>query len=344
MRLDLRGWCARQLEELGRLSSRQLAARIVVLPSEAVPRAGTATVSYQSIAGQFEVDGNCVCFTPRFPFVDGASYTVSMDGASWTIGRPHRELGRGAEVVSIFPSARDLALNQLKLYIQFSDAMSEGWASRAVHVLRADDRTTLEGVLLPMEPELWDHARTRLTLLLDPGRIKRGLEPHQQVGYPLRPDVDVIVRVDESFRDALGRPLRAAAERHYGVGPAVRSKVDPRSWRLAAPASGSREPVVLSFERPLDRALLEHALSIVDGDGSEIVGAVTIGAGEESWRLVPRTPWQTGSYSVVVAARLEDLAGNSLARVFDRDLSRSQDDPLALTHALIAFQCAAAGE
>ncbi len=43
------------------------------------------------------------------------------------------------------------------------------------------------------------------------------------------------------------------------------------------------------------------------------------GPDERSWRLVPAEPWQAGPYELVVDGILEDLAGNSLTRVFDRD-------------------------
>ena len=31
-------------------------------------------------------------------------------------------------------------------------------------------------------------------------------------------------------------------------------------------------------------------------------------------------PWSAGEYRLAMAAQLEDLAGNSIARVFDRDI------------------------
>jgi hypothetical protein len=42
---------------------------------------------------------------------------------------------------------------------------------------------------------------------------------------------------------------------------------------------------------------------------------------------------------VTVNPRLEDLAGNSLTRVFDRDLTRAGDDPIAARPSVVAFTC-----
>lgn len=335
--LRLRGLPDTKLEELRRLSAAELARRVAVFPSELLEIAAGSSVAFQPIAGELAVDGDSVCFTPRFPFVDGTPYTVGVDGERWTIERARRDVAPETEVVAIYPSASEIPFNQLKLYVLFSAAMSEGSAVRAVNVLRADDGEPLEGVLLALE--LWDQNRTRLTLLLDPGRIKRGLAPHEQAGYPLEAGVPVLVRVDESFRDAQGRALRAGAMRQYEVGDAVRSKVDPRAWSIHTPTAGSREPITLGFDRPLDRALLEHGLSVCVDPGSELAGCSQIGPGESSWQFVPALPWQPGSYGVRIEARLEDLAGNSLIRVFDRDLSQPQDDPLQFSYATLRFRC-----
>jgi len=42
---------------------------------------------------------------------------------------------------------------------------------------------------------------------------------------------------------------------------------------------------------------------------------------------------------VLVDPRLEDLAGNSLIRVFDRDLTRAEDAPADARHVAIDFYC-----
>ena len=193
---------------------------------------------------------------------------------------------------------------------------------------RADDREPLEGVFLEMTPELWDPARTRLTLLFDPGRIKRGLAPNLEAGYPLVEGHSIVVTVDAAFPDAAGRPLRGDVTRRYDVGPAVRTRVDPTTWRYQHPCCDSLDPLVVEFDRPLDRAILEHSLWVCEAAGEPLRGRTSVGAGERSWRFEPQRPWsRQNSYALVIDPRLEDLAGNSLRRIFDRDLSRAEDDP-----------------
>lgn len=344
--LRVHGWTEAELRELGGLA--EPSQRLAVLPSELV-EAGTHVHTPQPPAGRFEIYGDTICFIPRFPFMEGTSYSLLVGSAPeerradnlevWTIQRPARAGAPTTDVVAVYPSVEELPVNQLKLYIHFSGPMSEGWAARAVHVRRADNHEPLDGVFL-MEPELWDRERRRLTLLLDPGRIKRGLAPHEEAGYPLIEGVPVVVIIEAEFRDAAGRPLRIGGERRYAVGPPVRARVDPTHWRYHCPTAGSMDPLTVEFDRPLDHALLQHSLWVNDAAGVALAGRGSVGPGEQSWRFEPQSPWEEGRYVVIVDPRLEDLAGNSLIRVFDRDLMRADDAPADARHVAIDFTCA----
>jgi hypothetical protein len=327
------GWSRAELEVLGQLSAPDLARRLSVLPTHLVTSAAELH-GFQAAAGRFEIDGDEVCFTPRFPFSAGVSYSLLVAGAagtgaagveSWAIERPQHSGTPTTTVLGIYPSAAEVPVNLLKIYIYFSAPMSEGHAARAAQVRRADDGELLEGVFLPAGPELWDHARQRLTLLLDPGRIKRGLAPHEQAGYPLVEGVPIVIAVDPSFLDAQGLPLRASAQRSYQVGPPIRTRIAPADWMVSHPAAGSDHPLTAQFDRPLDRALLEHGLSVQDDAGRQVPGTARIGPGEQSWVFTPQSPWGTGRYVVAIEQLLEDLAGNRLDRVFDRELTESDN-------------------
>ena len=327
----------------------ELGRRLAVLPSELV-EVSAELRRLQPLAGRLLVDGDAVYFTPRFPFQGGTSYSLLVDWAPgerrvgdvevWTIQRPARASAPTTGVVAIYPSAEELPVNLLKVYVHFSSPMSEGWAARAVHVRRADSDNQLDGVFLAREPELWDPERRRLTLLLDPGRIKRGLAPNEEAGYPLIEGVPVVVVIDSAFRDAAGRPLRTGAERHYRVGPPVRARIDPTGWRHNSPPAGSADPLTVEFDTPLDHALLQHSLWVHDGAGAPVAGRVSVDPGERSWLFHPQSPWESGRYLLTVDPRLEDLAGNSLVRVFDRDIMRPGDAPGNERPVAIDFTCA----
>jgi hypothetical protein len=291
------------------------------------PRTPEVAAELPSMAGELVRDGADTCFVPRFAFVEGTAYTVLIDGveaAALVRPRPDRRATKG--VLDIGPTAAEVPRNLLRIYVWFSARMSEGYAAR--HVRLVDDADEeMVGALLPTEHELWDAERHRLTVLLDPARIKRGLAPQRQAGYPLRRGRSFRIVIDDGFRDASGSSLRAPGGRRYEVGPDERRLVRPEGWTVTPPSSGTVEPLEITFDRPLDHGLLARCLQVVGPDGRRVNGDPATGAEERSWRLVPPSPWAPGAHKLVVDHILEDLAGNSVSRVFDRDLTRVEDEP-----------------
>ena len=343
--LRISGWTEAELGEFGGPDAGAWARRLAVYPSESLPSGG-GKPAVPPVAGRFLVEGEATWFVPRFPFVDGVSYSLLVGSANGTEGAEVREIRRpssegspSTQALAIYPTAAELPVNLLRVYVHFSAPMSEGWAARAIRVIQADTGETLGDVFLPPEPELWDAQRKRLTMLLDPGRIKRGLVPNLEFGYPLVEGTTVRISVDPSFRDSTGQPLKSGAERTYSIGLALRSRIDPTAWQLAAPAAGSREPLRVEFDRPLDHGLLQHCLSVQDAGSQVVVGSGQIGEGECGWSFTPDIAWDAGEYRLVVEPRLEDVAGNTPVRVFDRDVTR-QEDALAQTEVVIVtFLC-----
>jgi hypothetical protein len=342
--LHAAGWTAGQLERLREDGPERL---LAVLPSHLVA-ASRRVAGLAPSAGRFELVGEEVWFTPRHPFPGGLRCSLlwtadpAEPAAAIELGSLEPAAADTEPVTSvseIHPTCPEIPHNNLKLYIRFSGPMSEGWASRAVRVLDEATGAVLEGALLPMEPELWDPARRRLTVLFDPGRIKRGLRPHQELGYPLRSGRSVVVVVDDEFRDASGRRLVAPATRRYHVGPAERRRVDPGLWRWAWP-TGPGVPLQVAFDRPLDHALLQRCIRVLDAGDAALLVEVGILQGERGATFRPPTAWQPGRrYRVSIDPRLEDLAGNSLRRVFDRDLERPEDAPAGREDRTLDFVC-----
>ena len=310
--------------------------RLAVFPEEALRRVDR-TDTLPPVAGAFITDGDATHFVARFPFVDGPTYALVVAPAGpddtpalvTTLQRTVRRRTPVTQVVAVYPTAPVVPLNLLRMYVSFSAPMSEGWGATEVQVNRADTGEPMRDVFYRGQAELWDSERRRLTLLLDPGRIKRGLPPHEASGYPLIEGVPFVLSID-GFRDASGLPLRAGVTRRYDVGPPIRSRVDPDDWSLVVPAAGSHDPLVIEFGRPLDQALLEHGLLVCAGSGAVISGEFAASPGELSSEFSPDDRWREGGYTLGVDPRLEDVAGNSTMRPFDRDLMLSDDDPVPL--------------
>jgi hypothetical protein len=301
-----------------------------VVPAEALDRGpGRLTPT----GGTFTTEGAVLVFRPRHPFAPGTTYALvgRADGRpAGLLTYPAAGQRPRAVVTAIHPGARAVPVNLLRVYVHFSAPMSEGLALRGVRLEDAATGEELPGALLPMEPELWDPARTRLTVLLDPGRIKRGLAPHEEACYPLVAGRTVRLVVDPALRDATGAPLAGAAQREYAVGPAVRRLVDPAQWAVARVTPATRDPLRVRFDRPLDHALALRCLHVADAHGGRVAGETTLADDGLDWVFVPRTPWPAAALALAVAPELEDLAGNSVVRVFDRDLTDPAHEPPAV--------------
>jgi hypothetical protein len=311
-----------------RLAGLPATADVRVFPGAAVsPETAGAQGGLPAAAGRLVRDGADLCFVPRFAFLDGRTYTVTVEGTTAAVlvrARPERPAV--TRVTGIRPTAAEVPVNVLRFYVWFSAPMSEGCAAEQVRLAR-DDGSPIAGALLPTEHELWDASRRRLTVLLDPARIKRGLTGHQQAGYPLRPGEPFRLIVGTGFLDAQGLPLQTPAQRRYHVGGEERRHVDPASWVLTVPRAGTSEPLLVSFGRPLDHGLLARCLKVSGPAGQLVDGRARTGPGELSWQLAPRSAWASGAHQLAVDPIVEDLAGNSVSRVFDRDLARLEDQP-----------------
>ncbi|MGX7680062.1 hypothetical protein ACSMXN_14315 [Jatrophihabitans sp. DSM 45814] len=337
------------ISKLLEFSRSAFGARLVVLPAEQLAHRSRGL---PGTAGAFTADGDGVLFTPRFPFVPGKEYafilqtpTPSEGGSADAsqdqaiIRSPPDASESLALVAEIYPTSPELPRNHLRFYVQFTAPMSEGFASEAVHLRRSETDELIPGAVLLSYHELWDRERRRLTVLLDPGRIKRGLVPNAEVGYPIEAGSSIALTVDGTFRDAYGQPLAAVARREYSVGPDERRHVNPDDWRLQLPAAGSTQPLIVEFDRPLDHALLSRCLTVIETSGEPVAGGIAVAAGEGQASFTPMLAWRAGSYLLRVESRLEDLAGNSVARVFDRDLSQVQDDPRPNDAVAVQFWC-----
>jgi hypothetical protein len=296
-------------------------------------RAGRTAPPVPAMAGQVVIDGHDRCFVPRFPFVAGTAYTVYVDDAAVAVlERPPVGGDATTEVVAIHPAVAEVPRNLLRVAVAFSAPMAEG---AAAHIRLVDELgSALTGVLLPTEYELWDASRRRLTLLLDPARIKRGLVAHRELGYPLRVGSVFQVDVGVAARDATGRPLRAPATRRYRVVDDERRRVEPDAWTLDVGDNG----LVVRFSRPLDHQLVGGCLRVIGPDGRPAPGRGLVDDDDQGWTFVPADRWTPGAHALVVDPALEDLAGNSVRRVFDRELAHPDDERLADGPVVLTFE------
>ena len=108
--------------------------------------------------------------------------------------------------------------------------------------------------------ELWDEKQQRLTVLLDPGRIKRGLKPNEDVGPPLVAGKKYTLVIAKDWQDAERQSLAQEYRKELAVGSFDATQPDPSSWRISAPQQDSRESLAVTFAEPLDHALSSTVL------------------------------------------------------------------------------------
>ncbi len=288
-----------------------------------------------ALLGRAQCDGDRVHFTPRFPFTPGLAHRAVLDLRRWggpvatsDFTPPDRRGAPATVVTRVTPSGPDVPENLLKLYVHFSAPMRSGDAREHVRLVDAGSGEAVAAPFAEGGALLWDPEHRRLTLLLDPGRIKRGLAHQAELGPPLRAGGRYRLEVGAGLRDAAGLPLKAGFVHPLVVGPADHDRPDPAAWTLAPPRRGTRDPLRVVFAEPLDAALLEHALR-VERAGEPLAGSVELEPGERSWSFVPARAWASAPHALVVDPRLEDLAGNNLRRAFDRDATR-EPAPLAM--------------
>jgi hypothetical protein len=278
-------------------------------------RVADADPDAPSVAGTYTRENGGVRFRPRFPFAAGLSYRARFEDAEILFTMPEPDPDELPRVVAIYPTTEDVPENLLRIYVEFSRPMREKEVHRYV---RLEDAEGLEvaDAFVEVETGLWDREGRRLTLFFHPGRIKRGVGPNVALGPPLREGNTYRLVVDREMTDARGYPLEAAFEHELRAGPADRLSPNPSRWTVSPP-SDPAAPIQVAFDEILDRALLARFVRVETSAGEAVQGEARPDEDGRGVTFQPEEPWARGGYRVLVHPEIEDLAGNSPARLFD---------------------------
>ncbi len=118
-----------------------------------------------------------------------------------------------------------------------------------------------------------------------------------------------------------GIRFRTSFARRFGLVSPDDSSPDPRRWNVRPPRANTRDPIEIDFPEPLDHALLDRLITVHNAEGTVLAGKVSIVGEETVWKFTPRSPWGVGRLPLLVGTELEDVAGNSIARPFEVDVS-----------------------
>ncbi len=282
------------------------------------------------VAGRYTVSGRTVSFDPAFGLVEGQIYTVMIrdqnarDLTEFTI-HP-KATAVPAQVLAIHPGGDSIPENTLRFYIHFSTPMQPHRSTDFIKLV--DETGTADtAAFMTFKQELWNDDRTRLTLLMDPGRIKRGVATNLALGPALLEGKSYSIVVEDGWPSANGKDVTSRFEKAFLVGPALRSLPATENWRVNAPAAHSRAPLVIAFDRPFDHHLLQSGIGVLDGAGQPVPGSLSVESHGLSWRFVPRDDWTSGTLNITVDARLEDVAGNNFRDLLDHAVDTEIQSP-----------------
>ncbi|HEX6847660.1 MAG TPA: Ig-like domain-containing protein [Chitinophagaceae bacterium] len=280
------------------------------------------STSDRRIIGDYIVEEDKVIFKPVIAFTRGLKYHVFIgDQLIDEIRIPVDDSIKAPEVVAIYPALDTVPENLLKFYISFSKPMQAGDVLQHIHLIK-NSTDTMTAVFLDLE--LWNSEKTLLTLWLDPGRIKRDLQPNKALGNPLEKGSYYQLAISKTWQDAEGILLKQNFAKRFFTGPRDNISPDQDRWTIDVPASETKEQLKINFNEPLDHVLAESSIFITDVNNNGLKGKIRVNDEATILYFLPDIEWKPAKYKLKIESRLEDLAGNNLERLFDNDLTQQQ--------------------
>lgn len=275
-----------------------------------------------AVLGEVSKKDGIFSFTPIVPFSNGETYEIRYNGELQETFAINKSMDiRKPELLAIYPTRDTVPENLLKMYFVFSKPMQE--VNSALEYITVIDETKKEevSVFLELQTELWNKDHTQLTLWLDPGRIKTDLIPNEKLGLPIVNGNTYRIDVSKEFKDANGNPLND----NYGKTIFVRKRdsqiPDLINWTITRPETNTKNILTINFGESLDFALALETVQIINPDGKIVDGNFILSKKESILQFLPVAKWESGNYTISVDSKLEDLAGNNLNHLFDRDLN-----------------------
>jgi len=225
------------------------------------------------------------------------------------------------DAILISPSSDVLPANHLKFYIEFLEPMARGDIFEHLSLINSDS-----GKLVPdpfREVELWNESSHRLTLWFHPGRQKPGVNLNVEIGPILEEGKNYTLTISGDWQTESGQTLGKSIQKKFRAGPMDNTQPNPDNWKYSIPAAGTTDPVTITFPTLLDYALIPRTILIQ----SESNPHTDQRHDDRSIHFSPSSPWKAGRLSITIDPKLEDLAGNSIARPFNLDLQSTSELP-----------------
>ncbi len=318
-RIEVKGLSAAQLKILEDTTRRNVSLKVT-------------TQGFEGLLGKTGITKDVLWFQPRFPLSFDLEHQVVFlpPPAEVVQTKPVRFLftlpappSPQPKITAIYPTASILPENLLRFYVHFSTPMRKGEIYSKVRILDANGKE-IGLPFLELDEELWNPAMTRVTLLIDPGRIKRGVQGRIEEGPVLEAGKSFVLQIDGTLIDAAGKALGKTERKAFTASAAVHQRIDATDWILMSPKQ-SGDPLEVRFSRPLDQAIAQRELTIYNDQGELLKGKISMPREESAWVFQPEVPWKPGNYQLRIGLTLEDLAGNRPDRAFDASPKETAD-------------------
>lgn len=218
-------------------------------------------------------------------------------------------------VKTIYPLTDSIPVNVLKFYIQFSEPMREGNFLKHVY-LYDDEGNDLKGVFFDNVYELWSKDHKTITLLVDPGRVKTGLQAHEKMGRAFEEGKHYTLKIDTTWKSITGNFLIQPYEKRF---VAITEDIIPPLHEEIKIVQ-KEEAIEIGFSEALDYLQLFDYVELVDEQGN-VVEEKKIA---EDGKIVTFFPEKGGNYQVKINVRLEDISANSFMGKFDQPIDETK--------------------
>lgn len=217
------------------------------------------------------------------------------------------------EITSVTPNLEIVPANLLRFYVYFSAPMGLENPYDFITIEDADGNVLVDPFVIVPEG-LWNIDRTRLTLLLHPGRIKQGVGPNMTEGDILRAGNDYTLKIDSRWKGASGETLTSSFARTINATNPLRRAINVNLWALKAEQHQIGILTIVT-DHPLDQPLAKRMLYIMNKNGEILPSQVEFTSPEELkilWR-----PDGSKDLELHIDHRLEDVCGNTPLHAFD---------------------------
>lgn len=291
-----------------------------------------------SILGDWSNMDDTITFVPVLPFTVGQTYKIKNRGeAIYVFEIGPKNIQPSTELLAIYPTSDSVPENLLKIYLVFSNPMQE-LGNSLDYITLFDNISNKEvTVFLELQSELWNKEHTALTLWLDPGRVKTDLIPNKELGLPIQKGHNYTITINSNWKDAQGQTLNKMFTKTLFVGSRDSEKPNTKNWTINPPKKDTKAPLTIHFNEVLDYFLAMESFTVLDSEKNNIVGTFSLANKEHELLFHPNQAWKSGTYTIVVENRLEDLAGNNLNHLFDTDLKANNSKVQTKSQTLISF-------